>query len=328
MKFLSEFFKQGRFLLEYGVIVIFNLLLRPLPRCGLTVIAALAGRGMYYLIPSFRRLVLANLRAAMPEKPEDQIRRIGRESLVNLSRTMLEFFWFSNAPGRIARYVHISPESRVMIDRHIAAGENIIFVTPHLGNWEATGLKMAQDSGLDFAVVVRPPRNPYINRLIRKNRSSNGNDIIEAKGAVRQMIRAVRHGKSMATLIDQNTRVRDGGVFVEFFGLPVPSSRAPAMFGKMDKVRIYVGGGIRQPNGDIVTFHEPLPKPQHEYRDDAELIQDLMRITESYVRRYPEQYLWFYRRFQYIPREAEESLRRKYPFYATTAPEKFYFKKK
>ena len=328
MKFLNEFFKQCRFLIEYVAVVVFNQLIRSLPRCGLTALAAMGGRCMYYLIPPFRRLVLANIRAAMPELSEDQVRRIGCASMVNLNRTMLELFWFSNSPERISKYAHITPEVRATIAGHIAAGENIIFVTPHLGNWEVTGLKMAQDSGLDFAAVVRPPRNPYLLRLINKNRSSSGNDLINAKGAVRQMLRAVKNGKSMATLIDQNTRIRDGGVFVNFFGMQVPSSRAPALFAKMEKVRIYVGGGIRRPDGHIATFHEPLPKPQHEYRDDAELIQDLMRIIEGYVRRYPEQYLWFYHRFQYIPREAEETLRRKYPFYATPAPEKFYFKKK
>jgi len=328
MKKMVEALKYPRFLLEYAGVMFFLLLIKPLPRVVLVWTSAVIGRLMF-LIPPFRKLVLANLRVAFPDYDEARRRQIGRDSFVNLIRTLLEFFWFTNRPDRIARHVSIAPESRAMLDAHRAAGENIIFVTPHLGNWEATGLKIAQSSGLDFAVVVRPPRNPLLNRLIRKSRGCNGNEVIDAKGSVKKVLHAVKQGKSLATLIDQNTRVRDGGVFVNYFGLPVPSSKAPAFFARMSpKVRTMVGGGIRQPNGDILAFHVKLPKPEADYQDDGAMIQDLIKITEDLVRRYPEQYLWFYRRFQYIPRDADAELRAKYPYYSALAPDKFYFKKK
>jgi len=328
MKSIVDVLKSLRFLIEYAVVIFFLLLIKPLPRCVLVFVSAVVGQILFW-VPPFRKLVLANLRVAFPDYNDARIRQIGRDSFVNLIRTLLEFFWFTGAPERILRHVIIDPDAQSMLDVHRQAGENIVFVTPHLGNWEATGLKVAQSSGLDFAVVVRPPRNPLINKLIRKSRSFNGNEVIDAKGSVKLVLKAVARGKSLATLVDQNTRVRDGGVFVNYFGLQVPSSKAPAFFSRMSpKVRVMVGGGIRQPNGDILAFYEKLPKPESEYADDREMIQDLISITEKKVRQYPEQYLWFYHRFQYIPRDADEALRNKYPYYATVAPEKFYFKKK
>ena len=55
-----------------------------------------------------------------------------------------------------------------------------------------------------------------------------GLEIIFSSGAIRAATKALRDGRGVGTLIDQNTRVRDGGSFVNFFGLPVSSSTAPA----------------------------------------------------------------------------------------------------
>ncbi len=324
---MNNFFKQLRNILEYAPLIGFYHVVRNMPLGAIILFAELCGWSIY-VIPGFRKLITANIRTAFPDMPAKRVNFVARKSMANIARTVLEFFWFANAPERVEKYVVIHDEAKRKIAEHIANGERIIFVTPHIGNWEATGLKMSLSSGLDFAVVVRPPRNPYINRLIRDSRKSCGSEVIDAKGAVKNMLRAVRNGKSMATLIDQNTRVRDGGVFVNFFGLPVPSSRAPAIFARIPQVRIYVGGGIHTPDGKITTFLKELPKPEAEYVDEAEMIQDLLRLTEEVVKANPEQYLWMYKRFQYIPPEAAPELRQRYPYYAATAPDKFFFKKR
>jgi len=34
------------------------------------------------------------------------------------------------------------------------------------------------------------------------------------------------------------------------------------------------------------------------------------------IRAYPEQYIWCYKRWRYLPPQADEALQTKYPFYA------------
>ena len=48
-----------------------------------------------------------------------------------------------------------------------------------------------------------------------------------------------------------------------------------------------------------------------------------MDMSEEFIRKYPDQYLWFYRRFQYIPQGATDELKAKYPFYAKMASNHF-----
>ena len=43
-----------------------------------------------------------------------------------------------------------------------------------------------------------------------------------------------------------------------------------------------------------------------EYKEDVEILQEIMDISEDLVRQYPEQYLWLYKRFLHIPPTIDE----------------------
>jgi KDO2-lipid IV(A) lauroyltransferase len=149
---------------------------------------------------------------------------------------------------------------------------------------------------------------------------------------MRASLKALRQGRGVGTLIDQNTRVRDGGVFVNFFGLPVPSSAAPAALKRycdthdLPAVIVY-GTSLRLADGRNTAHSAYLPKPFAEYADDREVLQELMAISEKFIRMHPEQYLWLYKRFQYIPPDCPADLRGRYPDYAAE-PKPSFFRKK
>jgi KDO2-lipid IV(A) lauroyltransferase len=138
----------------------------------------------------------------------------------------------------------------------------------------------------------------------------------------------MREGMNIGLLIDQNTKVRAGGVFVDFFGLPVPSSKAPAELARFAlnneiKADIVFGISLRDENGILIGQVKSLQKPFEQY-DDREMIQELTNISEEFIRKYPEQYLWLYKRFAHIPRDIDEERKIRYPFYARTVKKSFY----
>jgi KDO2-lipid IV(A) lauroyltransferase len=287
------------------------------------------------LIPGFSKLVRANIRTAFPEKDAREVARIGRESFFHLIYNLLEFIWLTDKPARIEKYLCLPEDVTEKLKAHVAKNERIIFVNPHLGSWEASGLMAPYYAGVNMVAIAKPVRNPYLNNLLNKgNREKEkGLRIIFSRGAVRESIKALRNGLGVGTLVDQNTRVRDGGAFVDFFGLPVPSSKAPAGFmhycvtNNIPAVIIY-GTSVRLENGIVTAHARWLSKPFENYKDETEVMQELMNISEEYIRQFPEQYLWMYKRFQYIPREATPELKAKYPYYSTVAPAKFYSKAK
>ena len=275
-----------------------------------------------YIMPSVGRLAAANVIAAFPEKSKSECRGIARRSLGNLILSFAEFIWMADDIDRIGKYAHM--HNADMINEHADKSESILFVTPHFGNWEIAGLLMTHFTRMNFVVIAKKIRNPHLNNLINGCRET-GNKVIYSKGAVREVMKAMKQGYGLGSLIDQNTRIRDGGVFVDFFGLPVPVSRMPATLGKRPGNAPYFGGVYRDPDtGHLHSYMKSLPKAIEEYENDEEIIGDFMKLTEEMIRQYPDQYLWFYKRYQNIPRDASPELIAKYPYYAKVATDRFY----
>lgn len=329
---MKGWLRRGRFLLEYAAILLPYLVIRLLPHWLVKFQARLISKAMSWL-PPVRKVCLANIATAFPESSPRERRRICRQSLFHLIFNMFEFIWMTGKPKRIERWTRLGGRIDGELKKHVAEGRRVIFVNPHLGSWEASGLMAPYYSGMDLVAIAKPMRNPYLNRLLNGgNRERNaGVHIIFSNGAARASWYALRDGASLGTLVDQNTRVRDGGIFVDFFGLPVPGSRLPVTLWRRCRqegipVVLGVAATLRRADGGLQPeFDYPL-RDLDEFADDREVLQELTRMSETLIRMFPEQYLWFYKRFQYIPREADAALASRYPYYARRAPDKFYRK--
>lgn len=288
--------------------------------------AVLFGNVMY-IFPCFGKLCLENVMAAFPEKSREEAAGIAKESLQNLVLTVLEFFWIRQNPDKLCEIVDTEGSDAVAAEglKKIGEGKGAILVTPHLGNWEFSGRILAQVYKYKMATVVRSTRNPYLDKLVSGSRSSGGDvEIIYSKGGAKAMNIALKSGKTLGILIDQNVKLRHGGIFVNMFGMPVPVSRAPAALGRTQDRFFAVGATLRKKDGSMASYLKTLPKPAKEYESDEELIQALTELSEEFIRMAPEQYLWMYKRFQYIPHGTPEEIVKKYPPYAKFPNKHFY----
>lgn len=309
----------------YLIALGFRWLFSHLPRGFFFLLAPGVAR-LLFLIPQLGRVSMQNLRAAFPEKSERERKGIAIRSLENLCLVACEFLWASGKKDVTARLVDCTDETRETARMGHESGRGAIFLTPHLGNWEFAGQTLALDLGFDLGVVVRKPRNRHLNRLIASGRLVRGVRIIYSSGAVRACVRALRDGLSIGILIDQNTRIRDGGRFVPFFGLPVPVSMTAAHLARKDDRFVALGTTVRK-GRRFVGILKRLPKPAREYASDEDLTAEIMRISESLIREHPDQYLWMYKRFQNIPPDADDALKSRYPAYASIPPAKFFSSK-
>ena len=327
---MKQVFKNIRRCAEFVIIYIPYCFLRVMPWPVMRGTAWLLGAGIW-LIPAARRLVRCNIHAALPELPEKEVKRITRACFDSVLWNLTEYIWMNGSRKRIERCC-IPEEGAVEGLRYYReTGTRIIYVTPHFGSWEASGLMSPYFGGVKIAAIARPLRNPYLNRLLNSgNREKTpGLRIIFSKGAIRAAVHALKEGWGIGTLIDQNTRVRDGGIFVDFFGLPVPTSTAPAVLHEYCAKKgipseILFGFAYRNAEGRVVGGYRHLSKPYEAYENQAEVIRELMTISEEFIRKYPEQYLWMYRRFQYIPENVSPEARRRFPAYATVPKPSFY----
>jgi KDO2-lipid IV(A) lauroyltransferase len=276
-----------------------------LPHRSLRGLSAVFGRA-WWLDSKTRRVTLANVAVAFPEKSAAERTAIARASCRNIALTFLEFLWFARHPQRLRAKVDMAgPEAQAIL-AEAGSDRGGVFLSPHLGNWELSAQIVAA-SGVPMTAVAAKVKSPLMARIVTRAREFHGIRIIPEHGAARGMLQSVREGRPVGLLIDQNTRLKEGGVFIPFFGLPATASRAPAAFARRMKLGVTVAALVRM-DGRLTLRRETLPKPVADYTDDLELTRDLLALHERLIRRFPEQYLWMYERWRYIPAANAHSL--------------------
>ena len=282
-----------------------------LPRPVLTGLARAAGR----LGPCFDRrgskIGLANLEIAFGNsKSAAEKRRILRGSYRTMTQTFLDVIWFSRRPKqRLTRYVELDDSMQSFLCR-----KSQILITAHFGNWETAG-QMTALRGFPLYSIAMPVKNPDADRLLIERREVTGQKIIPRAGALRKLLGVLRDGGKTAFLVDQNTKESEGGIWVDFFGLPVPVTSAPAALAAKTGSEILIAFCAPRPGGRYCVYLTEKIQPPADSDPDAvqRLTQRILSAVEREIRTRPEHWLWMYKRWKNIHRPDDAE---RYPFYA------------
>lgn len=284
-----------------------------LPRIVVCKFSRFIGLLVYLAMPEFRHIAMANLGVVFGEnKTAAEKRRIYIRSLQSITLTFLDLFWFNkNTHKRFAKYMKYEDSFLQAFNE-----PSTIFITAHFGSWEMLGIGSGiQDYPL--ASIATPLKNPVANRELNQLRTSTGSIIISRKGALRAVIRALKKGRATALLGDQNTLPEDGGVFVPFFGLPVPVTNIIGLLQTVVNSKIYITWGIPDSRG----YYTACAKPPLDISPDMTR-EDITALAtselESVIYENPDYWLWAYKRWRYY-RESDD--KEKYPYYAESYEE-------
>lgn len=293
-------------LVQYGGVLLVELLLRCLPPGAALGLADGAGWLWYTLDRRRRGRALASIgvarRGGLDVADEQALALAACRSLIRVPFEMLLFGrYIRNARQMLARCRYRGDWRRLHED--LASGRGGLFVSGHLGNWEAAawGLRFLQ---VPCRVVVRPLENRFLDARATGSRGGEGG-IIAKRGAVGQMLRTLKAGGWVAVMADQNAGRR--GTYVPFFGLEASTYAAPAVLAVRADVPMYAAAILRLPGAPVrfVLHLTRLPRPETTGAADAEaaerLLATFMRRLEAYVHLAPEQYNWVHRRWKTRP---------------------------
>lgn len=290
--------------------------LATLPRLSRRAILRIAGvLGMlgYLFGGRLRRVGAVNLAIAFPEKTSRERARMLRGCFRTFALTMLDTFWFArDTVDRMTRHVHIHPGLAEALFRPASQ----VCVTAHLGNWEVLGMSVTL-RGWPLVSVTAPLKNPAVDPIFTELRHVTGQRTVPKQGAVRHLLRTLKEGGKVALVLDQNTRPAEGGVFVDFFGLPAPMSTAAAALAYKTSSEIIVAGCVPDETGDYRTTDAIRLSPESAETEPDAIYADLTRriaaALESMVREHAVHWMWTYKRWKLrrpdLPRE-------RYPFYS------------
>jgi KDO2-lipid IV(A) lauroyltransferase len=260
---------------------------------------------LFYLcdVPD-RRVALFNLGLAFPERSPAEHRHILRASCRNLGRVAAEF---CHLPGldarRLGEIVHFADHAQWERTIERAARDGMIILTAHFGNWEL----LAYAHGLlghPITLVHRPMHNPLFDAAITAIRAAAGTRSIKKKAAAKEAIRVLRAHDILVIPSDQN-QTRSFGVFVDFFGVPACTTPGAVRLSMLTGAPVLPVFLVREDEGPRHRI-EVLPEVEMLSTGDraADIRANTQRCTaiiEDMIRRYPEQWIWFHKRWKTRP---------------------------
>jgi len=241
-----------------------------------------------------RSKALRNVAIAFPELAEAARRRIVRGMFRHLGETLFEVLWLPNL-DRAAVERTTSLEGFELVDRALSAGRGLIVFTAHCGNWEWLAGPVSV-CGYGVTALQRERDDRGMNDFIVGLRQKTGVETIDRGSASsgRDMLRALRSGRLLAFLIDQNIRGETDRV--AFFGHPALTPAGPARLAIRSGVPV-IAGFIERRAGRLHAHFEELTETSRD-DDPLALTQRMTDAIERQIRRAPEQWVWMHDRWK------------------------------
>lgn len=273
-----------------------------LPRLFIVGLTHLIGALTYYFAKRERTIGLANLDAVFGNtKSAAEKKTILKQSLISFTRTMTDIFWFSmNTETRAKKYQRFTPDTGPYFENRAQ-----IIITAHTGNWELIGLESGL-LGIDVASVAALTKNAAVDKLLNTLRQRTGQTIIPREGAMRTLISRFRNKGKAAFVLDQNTSEKQGGIWVDFLGMPTPVSSAPAHLAYRTGTEIIfafshpIGGGKYEAHTGQVIQPPSYNKTENQEAVVKELTQQIMDVVSRQIRNHPESWLWSYKHWRNV----------------------------
>ena len=258
---------------------------------GATLAAVIAA-----IKPRTRQVTQANLAVCLPHLGRQARERIARQSFRELGKLAFEVGYLWNADATHLRSLITEVEGQE-IRRHAEAQGGVIYVTPHLGCWEMTGLYLALEQPL-YCLYKQAPF-AIVERFVCGGREASGLRLcLSNAGGVKQLLRALDTGANIGLLPDQ-VPPHGQGVSAPFFGRPAYTMTLLVKLARRAPVVFTFAERQPQGRGYRICFSKP---PADIY--DADPVRAATAINAAVaqlVRRCPQQYFWAYKRFTRSP---------------------------
>ena len=259
-------------------------------------IGTLAGL-LYSVVPArSRNAGLVNLRVAFPTISNRELKRIARKSAVQAGRMVMELPALWRWPGERVIELVREVEGRELLDEALARGNGVVVATPHIGSWEMMLLWLGHNASL--TAPFRELRLPELEEFIHSARQRTGVQMIPSqRSAALRLLRSLRKGNIVGMAPDQDAG-SGSGVFVPLFHEVANTGvLIPRLVAKSGATMLWIYAE-RLERGQGFRIHIEAGDPEIGSEDLVRGARAINRDIESIVSRFPEQYLWFYRRYR------------------------------
>lgn len=252
-----------------------------------------------------RRVVRVNLDAALGKELGDREREeVERNCYAEYGRIVAEVV----ASDRLLREKEERFEltGRAVLDEAARSGKGLLILSGHIGNFVA-GAHYMRSVGIRMTFIAKRIANEYVDREIGRIYARHGNKVISVRGfrndpeAGAKVFRAMKQGDLVVALVDQNAGPE--GTRTTFFGLPTFLPGGPVALACRGGIPVATALVTREEGRIRIDFQPPIDySPADSLAGAVTLVLDeYSRRLEEKVRKYPEQYFWFHKKWKAAP---------------------------
>lgn len=283
--------------LEYTLLKLFAALVRPVPFGIAMRIGSFLGTVLYHVYPYRKDLAILNIKTAFPDISNERAVEIYRESCRNMAMMIFEYlkvYYLSDE--RIVSLVDLDGED--VLQEYLANSTGGVATSGHLGSFElfATYLNIR---GMPVTGVAKPMRNPRSEQFLDEIRAAGRMELLKTTDGFKTIMKAIMAGKVIGLVADQDAG--ENGVMVDFFGISSSTAAGPAVLTHRNNTPVFGAYMIRTGPTKYQAFLRKIDLsdlPEDLDQKITEITQRHTRELESFVRRFPEHYFWFHKRWR------------------------------
>ena len=246
------------------------------------VVAPLAG---------YRKRAIDNLTHIWPEMDAAEKREIADAVADNAGRTMIENY---DVKGLLSRMkdAPIKGAGYDAVLKAKEAGQPVLFVTGHFGNFEAPRAALVA-RGFEIGGLYRPMKNAFFNEHYAQNMHALSGPVFEqGRRGTMGLIKHIREGGMAVLLFD----VYDSaGAKIEFLGQPAPTLTSAAEIAMKTGALLVPFFGTRHEDG--VSFDIEFEAPVA-HGDPVAMMTEVTKRLEARIYEKPSQWFWIHRRWK------------------------------
>jgi KDO2-lipid IV(A) lauroyltransferase len=243
---------------------------------------------------------------AFPDRSPAERAEIVRRSYRNLADVMVEAFWGFGASAQALRR-RVVMENPEVVRECVDAGQSVVLLTAHYGNWEWLLLAAGVHFGIEIDVVYQPQRVAAVDAFLREARSRFGSKLIPRKEFIYDLLSRAGQTRAYALIADQTPKHKgDPRHWTRFLNQDTAFFVGAGKIAKFLDAKVLYVRMRRVGRGRYSVELSQLAAPPYDEVEDVQIVESFARNLERDIRASPADWLWLQKKWK-IRRPAAEA---------------------
>ncbi len=279
---------------------IFYLLVKFTPKHLMNIILKGMAFFAYNWSDRHKHIIDQNLDITFPNMKKQEKIRIGKHAYFNLLKNISGFIEREDEQkDKILENITFVNDQG--FQQAINDNRKIIMVTAHYGNWELIATALTIKFNIKMSAVGREMDSKPMQNILKKSREKFDIELINKKGALKGLIRALNQNRILGLLVDQNISEKKGGIEISFFNHKATQTPSPAILArKFNALIIPAFITTHDYKNYTITFDKVIePIISEDSQKDIRLMTQLQAdAIQRAIEAKPDEWFWMHKRWK------------------------------